>query len=174
MTAENECTTCRYGDLPTSAFPCRPCLGFDRWAPMAPPALPLAVQRAAESAMYQALNTDLTNAFKAPQAAPLDSLDAMEGVKECPDLKPLTGGSSDYYKVSIADPTTPGTPAYTAECNDIIEALKMDYALGNIFKAVWRIAKSRLGSGKSGTTTLYDAEKVAFFGNRLVTMEKAK
>lgn len=87
--------------------------------------------------------------------------------------KALTGGSSGYYKVQIKNPTTEFKSPYEAECNDIIEALQMNFAEGNAFKAIWRKAAARLGNGKSGTTALYDAEKVEFFGKRLVTQEKA-
>ena len=78
----------------------------------------------------------------------------------------LTGGSSDHYKVKILRPTTARKP-YVAECNDVIEALKMTYAEGNIVKAIWRRAADRLGNGKPGVTQEYDAEKVEFFVNRL-------
>lgn len=80
-----------------------------------------------------------------------------------------TGGSSSYYSVDIVDPTT-GGDAYTAECNDIIEALGMNFAEGNAFKAIWRSAAERnLGKKKAGAKGdgLYDAEKVVFFGNRM-------
>lgn len=83
----------------------------------------------------------------------------------------LTGGSSDYYKTPINNPTTSPAP-YVAECNDIIEALDMTFAEGNVFKAIWRSAAARLGQGKPGTTALYDAEKVVFFGERLVRRYK--
>ena len=83
----------------------------------------------------------------------------------------LTGGSSDYYKVHINNPTTLNTE-YDAECNDIIEALQMNFAEGNIFKAIWRMAASRLGNGKPGTTYLYDAEKIEFFAQRLISQNK--
>ena len=79
----------------------------------------------------------------------------------------LTGGSSDYYKVRVKRPTSGGAP-YVAECNDIIEALGMNFAEGNAFKAIWRMAAARQGNGKPGNTALYDAEKVVFFGQRLV------
>lgn len=86
-----------------------------------------------------------------------------------------TGGSVSYYSVSISNPTTQPTP-YTAECNDIIEALGMNYAEGNAFKAIWRSCAARaLGKAKRGyTDALYDAEKVVFFGERMVAMAKAK
>lgn len=93
------------------------------------------------------------------------------------DKPEYTGGSVDYYKVEVKNPTSFGinTP-YLAECNDIIEALGMNYAEGNAFKALWRRAAHRtLGKKKAGAKDdgLYDAEKVAFFGQRLVEQSKA-
>lgn len=87
-----------------------------------------------------------------------------------------TGGSSDYYKVTVSRTTTPYALSYTAECNDIIEALGMNFAEGNAFKALWRRAAQRtLGLRKAGAKDdgLYDAEKVEFFGKRLVEQSKA-
>lgn len=83
-----------------------------------------------------------------------------------------TGGSVSYYKVRVADPTS-GGPPYTAECNDIIEALGMNYAEGNAFKAIWRKCAARtLGLAKAGYKDgKYDAEKVEFFGGRMVIQE---
>lgn len=85
----------------------------------------------------------------------------------------LTGGSSDYYKVRVTAPTS-GGDAYTAECNDIIEALELNFAEGNILKALWRIAKARQGDGKPGNTIRYDAEKVEFFGKRVLAQTPPK
>lgn len=87
-----------------------------------------------------------------------------------------TGGSVSYYQLHITNPTTKGRPAYTAECNDIIEGLKMSYAEGNAFKAIWRrCAAQNLGLGKKGYTDgKYDAEKVVFFGERLVKQHEGK
>lgn len=85
-----------------------------------------------------------------------------------------TGGSSDYYMVEVKH-TTSGGESYTAECNDIIEALGMNFAEGNAFKALWRRAAHRtLGLKKAGAKDdgLYDAEKVKFFGERLVEQSK--
>lgn len=87
-----------------------------------------------------------------------------------------TGGSSDYYQVPVKSTTTKGRPPYIAECNDIIEALGMNFAEGNAFKAIWRRAAQRtLGLRKAGAKDdgLYDAEKVEFFGARLVAQSKA-
>lgn len=83
----------------------------------------------------------------------------------------LTGGSSDYYKVHIAKPTSGGKP-YMAECNDIIESLGMTFAEGNILKALWRRAMARNGSGKKGSSPLYDSEKIEFFAKRLVNQDR--
>ena len=73
--------------------------------------------------------------------------------------------------MGVTNPTS-GGDAYTAECNDIIEALDMNYAEGNVFKAVWRRAALRQGGGKPGSTLLYEAEKVEFFGKRLVEQSR--
>ena len=83
-----------------------------------------------------------------------------------------TGGSVSYYKISIAVPLSGNAP-YVAECNDIIEALGMNYAEGNAFKAIWRMCAARtLGVKKRGYTDgLYDAEKVVFFGTRMVAQQ---
>ena len=84
----------------------------------------------------------------------------------------LTGGSSDYYKVRIDRPTSGGEP-YMAECNDIIEALRMEYDVANAFKAAWRVAALRQGRGKPGQdSAVYDGEKIVFFGQRII--ERAK
>lgn len=89
-------------------------------------------------------------------------------------MSEYTGGSVSYYSVLVENPTLEGRDPYTAECNDIIEALGMNYAEGNAFKALWRRAAARtLGLAKAGYTDgLYAAEKVEFFGARLVAQSK--
>lgn len=83
-----------------------------------------------------------------------------------------SGGSVSYYRVRIESPTTIAAP-YEAECNDIIEALGMNYAEGNAFKAIWRRCAARQGKAKAGYKDgLYDAEKVVFFGQRMVVATK--
>lgn len=90
------------------------------------------------------------------------------------DTREYTGRSVNYYKVEIKHPTSGGS-AYAAECNDIIEALGMNYAEGNAFKAIWRACAARMGLAKKGYTDgLYDAEKVAFYGERMVSQATAK
>ena len=85
-----------------------------------------------------------------------------------------TGKSVDYYKVQIKHPTTETNVPYLAECNDIIEALGMEYAEANVFKAIWRMcAAKNLGKKKRGyVDSVYDAEKVLFFAERV--LEKAQ
>ena len=78
-----------------------------------------------------------------------------------------SGGSCDYYSVFIENPTTPDTDPYTAECNDVIEALDMTFAESNMFKEIWRTAAARtLGKEKEGHTTKRGAEKIRFFSDR--------
>ena len=85
-----------------------------------------------------------------------------------------TGGPVGYYTVHVQHPTSLSQP-YDAECNDIIEALDMNFAEGEAFKAIWRKAASRaLGKSKSGDTALYNAEKVEWMGHRLVEQERHK
>lgn len=95
-------------------------------------------------------------------------------VEEDVKVAEYTGGSSNYYKVFVNNPTTLEAP-YEAECNDIIEALKMTFAEGNAFKAIWRKAKARQGVQKKGYDNgLYDSEKVVFFGERMVVEAKSE
>lgn len=85
-----------------------------------------------------------------------------------------TGGSVGYYTVRVEKPTVLPEP-YTVECNDVIEALGMTFAEGNAFKAIWRLCAARQGKAKEGYRDgLYDAEKVVFFGNRMVEQAKGK
>lgn len=83
-----------------------------------------------------------------------------------------TGGSVDYYKCHVADPISGGEP-YTAESIDIIEALGMTFAEGEAFKAIWRTCTGRMGGAvKADNKALYNAEKVEFFGARMVRAAK--
>jgi len=105
--------------------------------------------------------------------------DLKESLEECVEIKKerdkdeYTGGSVNYYKLRVDNPTT-STKPYEAECNDIIEALGMNYAEGNAFKAIWRkCAARKFGIKKKGYDSgLYDSEKVVFFGERMVQQSK--
>lgn len=77
-----------------------------------------------------------------------------------------SGLSCNYYVVDVKQPTSLGKQ-YTAECNDIIEALGMNAQEANIFKEIWRTSAARtLGKEKAGHNAKRGAEKVAFFGLR--------
>ncbi len=89
-----------------------------------------------------------------------------------PPTATLTGNASDYYLLHINVPARANLQPYTCECLDVIDALGMTFAEGEAFKAIWRSAAARNGNGKPGTTALYDAEKVAFYGARMVAAAK--
>jgi hypothetical protein len=90
-------------------------------------------------------------------------------INEPKDEGEKSGGSVDYYQLPITNPTTKGRDPYIAECNDIIEALGMTFAEGNVFKALWRsCAERELGKKKSGGDAVYDAEKMIFFSQRVL------
>ena len=102
----------------------------------------------------------------------------LEGIVHSVEIKGAldpehTGGSVNYYKVHVANPTTL-PKAYDAEANDIIESLGLTFAEGNLFKAIWRMAADRNGKKKKGNTSVYDAEKLVFFAERVLVQEKAK
>lgn len=85
-----------------------------------------------------------------------------------------SGGPVGYYLVNVTNPNQGDAP-YMAECGDIIEALGMDFNEGTAFKALWRGAAARtLGKQKKGNDALYDAEKVRFYGGRMVSVIKHK
>lgn len=89
------------------------------------------------------------------------------------DTNEYTGGSVSYYTVSVTHPINEAADPYDAECIDIIDALQMTPNEANAFKALWRRAAARLGKSKRGYTDgLYDAEKVEFYGRRLVELER--
>lgn len=79
-----------------------------------------------------------------------------------------TGGPVSYYLVAVTNPNQ-GSTAYMAECGDIIEALGMNFNEGNAFKAIWRSAAARtLKKLKHAGDPVYDAEKVVFYGQRML------
>lgn len=78
----------------------------------------------------------------------------------------LKGGKVNYYLVEITHPQREEQKPYQAECEDIIEALKLTPNEANIFKAIWRSAAARLGNGKPDHKAQYDAEKIVHYANR--------
>lgn len=88
-----------------------------------------------------------------------------------------TGLSVSYYDIVI-QPNSHTNPehnqpvAVVVSCNDIIEALQMNYACGNVFKAIWRICAAAQGKMKKGNNAIYDAEKSLFFSERQLDILK--
>ena len=80
----------------------------------------------------------------------------------------LTGGLVNYYLAPVMHPQRTEQAPYVAECEDIIEALNMDFNEACEFKAIWRTAAARLGNGKPGQKALYDAEKRLHYAGRSV------
>lgn len=88
-----------------------------------------------------------------------------------PTVPEKSGGNVNYYVVDVKNPKR-FTP-YTAECEDIIEALGMTFAEGCAFKAIWRSCAARtLGKEKAGGSSVYDAEKIVYYGNRILAQRK--
>lgn len=82
-----------------------------------------------------------------------------------------TGGAqkgNHYYRVTVRTPMSDELDPYVAECADIIEALDMTFNEGECFKALWRACRARQGHGKPGGSQMYDAEKVAHYGQRVL------
>lgn len=90
------------------------------------------------------------------------------------DTPEYTGNHVSYYRVPVADPKSSDLQPYTAECEDIIEALGMSFAEGCAFKALWRKCAARtLGLKKAGYRDgLYDAEKAVYYTKRALVAEK--
>lgn len=89
------------------------------------------------------------------------------------ESKELTGKDVNYYLVDVKGPKRL-TP-YTAECEDIIEALGMTFSEGCAFKAIWRSCAARtLGKRKEGQTEdgVYDAEKIQYYAGRILAVRK--
>ena len=87
--------------------------------------------------------------------------------------KEYTGGSVSYYSIDVNAPINEASDPYTAECQDIIEALKLDFNEGNVLRAIWSRAAASLRRTKKGYDDgLYDAEKILFYGQRLVAAEQ--
>jgi len=67
------------------------------------------------------------------------------------ELKVSDGSSTDYYRL----------PPGAIDLLDLIEHKKMSFALGNIFKACYRLGE------KSGVDLTYDLNKIIFFAERM-------
>lgn len=65
-------------------------------------------------------------------------------------MKNLTGWSSEYYEL----------PPGAVELQDLIEHREMNFAVGNIFKAAYRLGH------KENTSAIYDLDKIIWFAQR--------
>lgn len=68
------------------------------------------------------------------------------------------GGDTDYYKL----------PEGAKTLNDLIEFKEMNFALGNVFKAAYRLGK------KESTTQIYDLNKIIYYAERMKKIEENK
>lgn len=66
------------------------------------------------------------------------------------------GGSTDYYKL----------PPHATELKHLISHKSMSFARGNIFKACYRLGE------KQGVNLEYDLQKIKFFIDDLIEMNK--
>lgn len=78
-----------------------------------------------------------------------------------------TGSLTNYYLVQVDHPQRVEQEPYQAECEDLIEALNMNFDQGNIFKELWRSANESNGNGKPGNTEIRAAEKILHYAKRL-------
>lgn len=89
------------------------------------------------------------------------------------EVKQNNGSNGSYYEVDCV--SHKDGREYLAECQDIIDALQMTFNEGNTFKSLWRLAAARLGKVKGeGGKELYDAQKVEFYGKRVLKAQEAK
>lgn len=68
-----------------------------------------------------------------------------------------TGWSTDYYEL----------PDGAKELQDLIEYREMNFSVGNIFKACYRLGR------KDGATTLYDLNKIRWYVEREIARVSA-
>lgn len=68
------------------------------------------------------------------------------------------GGSTDYYKL----------PYGAKELLDLIEHKQMNFNVGNIFKAAYRLGE------KAGNDLSYDLKKIIFFAERELARTEAR
>lgn len=82
------------------------------------------------------------------------SKDKMSGLDEHGDIvflkKKSDGGSTDYYDI----------PEGVVDLQGLIEYKNMNFAVGNIFKACYRMGR------KEGNDDSYDLRKIIFFAER--------
>ncbi len=77
----------------------------------------------------------------------------------------LTGGNVNYYLIKVDKPKR--LEPYIAEVEDLIESLNMSFAEGTVLKSLVRLCKLKQNQGKSGSTLLYEAEKIKYYADRI-------
>ncbi len=68
------------------------------------------------------------------------------------------GWSTSYYEL----------PRGASELQDLIEHRQMNFSVGNIFKAAYRLGR------KNGATTLYDLNKIRWYAEREIARLEAE
>lgn len=96
------------------------------------------------------------------------------GLRPDADQKPghISGGDVSYYLVNVPDPKR--LDPYTMEAEDIVEALKMEFAEATVFTGVIRLCKMIMGIGKPGNTEVYEAEKLVYYSQRALAKAKRR
>lgn len=79
-----------------------------------------------------------------------------------------SGGRVNYYLVEVKHPQREDQPPYRAECEDLIEALDLNFDEANMFKEIWRGARARQGAEKEGNTALRGAQKLVHYAGRIL------
>lgn len=75
----------------------------------------------------------------------------------------------NYYLCRVENPQRENQVPYTAECEDLIDALGLTPDEANIFKEIWRSANARThGNGKIGHSAIYGAEKIVHYAGRIL------
>jgi hypothetical protein len=80
----------------------------------------------------------------------------------------VKGGRVNYYLCKVLFPQREEQAPYTAECEDLIDALALTPDEANIFKEIWRSANARLGNGKPDHKALYGAQKMFHYAGRIL------
>lgn len=84
----------------------------------------------------------------------------------------VSGGDVNYYLFEV--PAKRHGVACVVEAEDVIEALDMEFAEANVFKALVRGIKLRHHLSKPGSTALYEAQKMVYYSDRALVKAKRR
>ena len=101
---------------------------------------------------------DLSDVTPTPDMLDLTRSFSEEGTSVTEQSERSGGWSSPYYML----------PEGARELGDLIEHKDMNFNVGNIFKAAYRLGD------KKGTTRIYDLEKIIWFAERELIREELK